>query len=240
MCNAKSYHSKQNAVFNGEELNDKSGINTLFKSGFEYDDWPILIDPSEGIIAAHWEFIAPWLKNWNEVKQSRSKFTTLNAVGERLLESRLYNEAARKRRCLVVVTGFYEWRHYKPEGAKTVAKYPYYITLRQNRPFFMAGVYQPWTDRETGETINTFATVTCAANELMAQVHNSKCRQPTILPEELAKKWLSRDLSDSEITQLAGYQIPASEMIAYPVRKDFRQIPDPLEPCEYLELPPIL
>jgi putative SOS response-associated peptidase YedK len=44
----------------------------------------------------------------------------------------------------------------------------------------MAGIWQPWTDKATGEYVETFSIVTTKANKLMEQVHNSKTRMPTI------------------------------------------------------------
>lgn len=60
----------------------------------------------------------------------------------------------------------------------------------------MAGIWQPWVDKETGESIDTFAIVTTKANELMSVIHNSKIWMPTILPEDLAWKWIMEDISE--------------------------------------------
>lgn len=146
---------------------------------------------------AHWELIPFWYKNMNEVKEGRKKYTTLNAQGEKLLASKIYKEAALERRCLVLSSGFYEWRHYK-----NVA-YPYHIKVKDSDLFFMAGIWQGWTDRQTGEYLDTFAIVTTAANSLMTQVHNKKKRMPTIFSREAAEAWMSPDISEKEIIKLA-------------------------------------
>lgn len=137
-------------------------------------------------------------------------------------------------------SGFYEWRHYKPAGAKKDIAYPYYISLPGKDYFYMAGIYQRWTDKETGETMNTFAIVTAPSNEFMTQIHNKKKRQPTILPEQLAHDWLFKELNEEEIKKLASHQIPACDMVAHTIRKDFREALNPQEPFEYSELPPIV
>jgi putative SOS response-associated peptidase YedK len=85
----------------------------------------------------------------------------------------------------------------------------------------MAGIYQPWTDQETGVTINTFSMVTTEANTLMKQIHNSKERMPTILPGDLAEAWLYRDLKDQEILDIANYQVASSDMVATLLYKIF-------------------
>lgn len=174
----------------------------------------------------------------------RPPLTTLNAIGEELLlPGKMYREAALKRRCLFLSSsGFYEWRHVFPMGKKgqplkTAVKYPYHIRLKGEQEYFLiAGIWQPWTDRETGETIDTCALITTKANKLMQQVHNSKMRMPCILTEELAGEWISDGLTEERITEIATYQIPAEEMEAYTIQKDFKTALDPTERYEYEDL----
>ncbi len=214
-------------------------FESLVRSGFDYDHWPIISrkDDKLTLEAAHWELIPYWYTARKQVEEARKKYTTLNAVGEKLLESRIYKEPALKRRCLVLSSGFYEWRHHKPSWATKEAAYPYYVTLKDQALFFMAGVWQPWTDKETGEHIETFALVTTEANSLMAQIHNKKKRMPTILTKELAKEWMQKDLDEERIAEIATFQIPPSRMQAYTIRKDFRARIDPREVEQYEDLP---
>lgn len=214
------------------------------QSGFDYSDWPI-VKPIEGkrdieVVMAHWEFVAPWCKNLGEVQMGRKKYTTLNATGEKLLSSKLYRDAALSRRCLVLSTGFYEWRHILHEGDKKETAYPYYITLAGRDYFYMAGIWQPWTDKSTGETFDTFAIVTTEANDIMAQIHNTKKRMPVILNEELASQWIFDDLDEKGIAKLASTQYDSEEMVVWPVAKDFRRATDPDTQFDYAELPPLL
>ena len=216
------------------------------RSGFDWSDWPIIKPILHGqwdFEMAHWEFIAPWIKTAEALKESRKKFTTLNATSERLFESKMFKDAAIKRRCLVLSTGFYEWRHYKPEGEKKPLTYPYHITVdspEQENLFFMAGIYQPWVDTETGEIKDSFAIVTTVANSLMEQVHNVKKRMPTILPKELAEEWISEGLPEQRISEIAAYQFPSDKMKAWTIRKDFRVSDDPREEYHYDELPELV
>jgi putative SOS response-associated peptidase YedK len=218
-------------------------LSRPLQSGFDYSDCPIIKPVGNNdieIVNAHWEFIAPWCKNWAEVETGRKQYTTLNAAGEKLFESRLYKDAALKRRCLVLSSGFYEWRHIKYEGDKKITTYPYYISMADREYFFMAGIWQPWTDRETGETIDTFAIVTTAANDLMSQIHNTKKRMPVILSEEQAHNWIFGDLDKDEVTKLAATQADSENMVAWPVAKDVRTAKDPMQEVDYPELPPLL
>ncbi len=185
---------------------------------------------------AHWEFIPPWIKDEAALKEARKKIPWLNAKSETLLESKMWRPAALKRRCLVLATHFYEWRHYKPDGATKEQAYPYFIRTTSDY-FYMAGIWNPWVNKDTGETIDTFAIVTTAANDLMEVIHNKKKRQPTILPEDLAYRWIMEDLSEEEIQRIATYQFPTDEMDAYTIAKDFKTVGNPSKPFTYKELP---
>jgi putative SOS response-associated peptidase YedK len=217
-------------------------INKPLQSGFEYGKWPIIKSTTQDftIELGHWELIAPWVKTIQEAQAGREKFNTLNATAERLLESKLFKPAVLNHRCLVLSTGFYEWRHYKPVGAKKEMAYPYYISIKEQPLFYMAGIYQPWTDKETGETMDTFSIVTTKANGLMEQIHNKKKRMPTILSEMQAAEWISPNLSEAKLTELASSAIDESIMSAYTINKNFRTIDDPINPYLYDELPMII
>lgn len=243
-------------------------LNKPLHIGFDYSNTPVLkrIEGKEDfdIIEMEWGFLPepnkwPFIKTREDAlrmrhgyKDPNGKFTppitTLNAVSEEmLLPNKMYRDAALKRRCLVLSTGFYEWRHVFPKNKKTGAplktavKYPYRIKVKDREYFFMAGIWQPWKDTETGEYVETLAIVTTAANSLMKQVHNSKERMPTILSEDLAWEWLFGDLPENRIKEIGQYQYPADEMEVYTLPKDFREALDPTEPYEYsaVDLPPL-
>lgn len=213
-------------------------INRPLQSGFEYGNWTIIKPTNDGydLELAHWELIAPWVKNSFEVMKGREKFNTLNATAERLLESKLFKQPALKRRCLVLSSGFYEWRHYTPEGSKKDIAYPYYITVKEPPYFLMAGIYQPWVDVESGEMMNTFSIVTTKANHLMEQIHNKKKRMPTILNEQQASLWISPNISEQQIMQLASTQIDDHLLNAHTIKKDFRTAENPKQDYDYPEL----
>lgn len=213
----------------------------IMKDGFRYSNSAIIRATADKhnieVVPAHWEFIPPWIKTMEEVKEARKKFTTLNATAEKLLESKMYREAALKRRCLVLASHFYEWRHYKPEGEKKELAYPYVVQLKDADYFFMAGLWQTWTDRSSGETMDCFTIVTTEANEFMQQVHNKKKRMPVMLPEDLAWEWIMDELPEERIKQIAAYQINPLRMHAYTIQKNFKRAENPLEAFTYPELP---
>ena len=229
--------------------------------GFDYSQNAVLKPNPEkndfDIVQMEWGFIPHYLKTREDVFKMRNGYKddkgkyhppilTLNAVCEELLlPGKIYKEAALKRRCLVFSSGFYEWRHVYPLNKrtglplKTANKYPYYITLKDRNYFFMAGIWQPWTDKNTGEHVESFAIVTTKANELMAQVHNSKKRMPTILNDDLAYEWIFGDLNEKIILEIAATQFPAEKMQARTIAKDFREAPEPTKEFKYEDLPPL-
>ena len=123
----------------------------------------------------------------------------MNAKGESLFERKIFKDVIQNKRCLVLCSGFFEWRHKKTEGKKKTEKYPFYVTLKNNEMFVFGGVWDSFTDYETGEIYNTFSIITTEANDIMEIVHNSKKRMPLIIDPDKAMDWLKPDLSINEI-----------------------------------------
>ena len=108
----------------------------------------------------------------------------INARAETVAEKPSFRAAYRHRRCLVLADGFYEW---KKEGD---VKVPYFISLASGEPFAFAGLWETWTGKETGETIQSATLITTAANEYMSSVHH---RMPVVLQTATANRWLAGD-----------------------------------------------
>lgn len=227
--------------------------------GFDYSTNAVLKPMADkedfDIVQMEWGFIPHYLKTREDVFKMRNGYKdpsggfrppilTLNAVCEELLlPGKIYRDATLKRRCLVLSTGFFEWRHIQRvnkrtgQPNKTADKYPYYISVKDKGYFFMAGIWQSWTDKVTGEYVESFAIVTTKANKLMEQVHNSKKRMPTILNEDLAYEWMFGNLDEKRILEIATTQFPADQMLACAIAKDFRNVLEPATPFEYEDVP---
>lgn len=133
----------------------------------------------------------------------------INARAETILEKPLFRQAVRKRRCLVLADGFYEWK------ALGRQKQPYYIHRKDRAPFAIAGIYE-------NETV---ALLTTQANTLIAQVH---ARMPVILSEENYNDWLNPMFDPAQISALLQPAFSESWTL-YPVsstvnRPDFDNI----------------
>ena len=113
----------------------------------------------------------------------------INARAETVAEKPSYRNAYKHRRCLVLADGFYEWRR---DGD---VKSPHFISLASGEPFGLAAIWEDWTDKETGESLQTTSLITTAANDFMAPLHH---RMPVILEASTASEWLagSNDLLD--------------------------------------------
>jgi len=132
----------------------------------------------------------------------------INARAETLAEKPSFRNAFRKRRCLVVADGFYEW---KRSGE---IKKPVYIKLKSGRPFGFAGLYETWTSPD-GEEVTTCTIITTEPNELMKPIHN---RMPVIVPKDKEDIWLHPDSYEEELTELLK-PYPADLMEAYEVSR---------------------
>jgi putative SOS response-associated peptidase YedK len=212
-------------------------VNRPMQDGFDYEPWPIIRNSfttgAQKMEMAHWEFIPFWINNLGELEKAREKTTTLNARGETLLTSRMYKQAALNRRCLLLSSGFYEWRWYRGNA------YPYFVQVKNKDLFYLAGIWQGWTDKQSGEKMTTFALVTTKANELIAKVHNKKKRMPVILTDELKEEWMQKDLAEDRIKAIATFRFPSEGLEAWTIRKDFREQTDPQEYYHYGNLPEI-
>ena len=105
----------------------------------------------------------------------------INARAETVAEKPSFRAAFRKHRCLVVATGFYEWR--KVDSRKI----PVYIHMKDNSPFGFAGLYSDWRAPDGG-SVRTCTIITTEPNELLAPIHN---RMPAIIPREARELWLN-------------------------------------------------
>jgi putative SOS response-associated peptidase YedK len=242
-----------------KQLSQYDFLNKDLQIGFDYSTNAVLKRYPDredfDIVPMEWGFIPHYLRTREDVQKMRNGYydkdknyrppiITLNAVCEELLApGKIYRDAALHRRCLVLSSGFFEWRHVYPLNKRTgqpikkAVTYPYHINLKNRSYFYMAGIWQPWTDKETGEYVESFAIVTTKANKLMEQIHNTKKRMPTILNDDLAYEWLFGNLTEQRILDIASTQCPSEGMQACTIAKDFREALEPTKEFAYDDLP---
>jgi len=148
-----------------------------------------------------WGLVPFWAK---DIKVG---FSNINAKAEGIETKPAFREALQRRRCLVPVDNFYEWKKLGEQ------KQPYAVALADRRLMALAGFWENWRS-PAGERIRSFAIVTTTPNELCAELHN---RMPVILPPEVWPEWLGEQpASPARLkTLLAPYA--AAQMVAWPV-----------------------
>ncbi len=144
-----------------------------------------------------WGLIPSWAKD----PEIGSRL--INARAETLAEKPSFRTALRRRRCLIVADGFYEWR--KDDGGKT----PFYIYLRSQQPFAFAGLWDVWQAPDGG-VIPTCTIITTGPNSLLAALHD---RMPVILPPDAYAHWLDPALQTPADVASLLISFPAAEMM---------------------------
>lgn len=115
-------------------------------------------------------------------------YTTINARAETLVERPAFREAFRRRRCLVVADGFYEWQR-RPGGGRRA----FWITRTDGAPFAFAGL---WAQRDGARRC---AIVTTTPAPALSHVHD---RMPVILPPDAEEPWLHGGVSSEALRDL--------------------------------------
>jgi putative SOS response-associated peptidase YedK len=133
-------------------------------------------DPAARRLALlYWGLVPSWAKD----RGIGAKLN--NARGETLREKPSFRNAYKRRRCLVLADGYYEWQR------TTAAKQPYYIQLSSLEPFAMAGLWEAWRDPANGEPLESCTLVTTSPVASIAHIHD---RMPVILAPAHYAEWL--------------------------------------------------
>ena len=203
-------------------------------SGFTHPEWPVITcDYPNEFQLLNWGLIPSWTPSLALSKQFA--LNNLNCKSETIFDKPSFSDSIKKQRCLVPVTGFFEWRSLNKN------KYPYHIHLKHEEIFCLGGIYDEWVNKPTGEIKKTFSIVTTEANPLMAKIHNVKLRMPLILTKDNWQQWLNTNLHESDIKKLMQ---PLNEdlMTAYTISKRITSRTEnpnsveTLQPFEYPEL----
>lgn len=163
----------------------------FYAQGFAFPNWRIITADAE-IQSMKWGLIPSWFKG---VDSNDIASMTLNAKIETAHDKASFKHLIDSKRCIIPSTGFFEWKTIGKE------KVPYFIYPNDDSVFSMAGIYDTWVHPSSGSIQNTFSMLTCTANPLMAEIHNTKKRMPVILSKDQEENWLQGNLN-SEILEL--------------------------------------
>jgi len=168
------------------------------ETGFSFRRGPVITTEAAGEFQLYrWGFVPFWVKSEFAANDLRKR--TLNCISEEMYEKPSFRDAVKSgRRCLIPCTGFFEWRH--AEGGKET--YPYFIHLKDQEVFSLAGLYSSWKDKVNGKELFTYTVLTTAANRIMGQIHNTKKRMPVIIAQDNEQDWLNPSLDKHEVNAL--------------------------------------
>ena len=151
-------------------------------SGFVFPEWRVITEAPE-IQQMKWGLIPSWFKGSNTVEFASK---TLNARSETVYEKPSFKNSIGHRHCVIPSTGFYE---YQTNGKE---KKPFFVFPKTDELFHIAGIYDIYQDPFSGELVKGFSMLTCEANEMMAEIHNSKKRMPIMLGADKVDDWVNR------------------------------------------------
>lgn len=129
------------------------------------------------------------IPSWSKDKKAASHM--INARSETVAEKPSFRHAIRKNRCIIPVSGFYEWSRLSGE------KHPHFIHMADNSPMPLAGIWEHWKSPE-GEVVESFSILTTAANKLISTLHD---RMPVILHPKAFSLWLDRGMNDAHVLE---------------------------------------
>ena len=167
------------------------------------------IDGNERTISfLHWGLIPSWSK------EAKPHYSMINARAETVANKPAFRAAFKRRRCLIPVSGFYEWH---PEDKY---KQPYVITMKHQAEhdavlFSLAGLWEHW-EGEDGKVIESCSIIVTDANAVLKPIHD---RMPVILDPENYTPWLDPDNHDTDKLTALLKPYPATQMTAYSVSR---------------------
>ncbi len=171
----------------------------------------------EELVMARWGLIPSWAKD------PSVGVRMINARAESVEEKPSFKAPFEQRRCLVLATGFYEWKAIN-SGSRAI-KQPYYFFHEGNELMTFAGLWEVWTDprprpkasEDIGPAVVTsFTILTTEPNDLLADYHD---RMPVIIAPKNRTKWLSPKTEKQHLLELCK-PYPAGSMGAYPVSRN--------------------
>ncbi|RJP78610.1 MAG: SOS response-associated peptidase [Desulfobacteraceae bacterium] len=158
----------------------------------------------------HWGLVPFWAKD----KAIGNKL--INARSETAAIKPSFRDAFKKRRCLILADGYYEWK-----GEKG-AKQPYFITLPDGSPFVFAGLWETWDNQGQNDTVYKSCTIlTTEASASIREIHH---RMPVVLEPNVYEAWLDPDKQNVDELQAFFTTDIIRDFINWPVSKDVNMV----------------
>lgn len=183
-------------IFAAEPLADELGARYNVAPT---DDAYVIVERVDrrAVTAYRWGLVPHWS---TDLKTGSRMF---NARAETLTTSPAFRAAFQRRRCVVPVDSFYEW---KRAGA---VRQPYRVVRADGRPLALAGLWAGWHDPASDTVRRTFTIVTTTPNAAIADLHD---RMPVVIRDDDWDAWLGTDPATSDPGRLLAMLQPTDEV----------------------------
>jgi putative SOS response-associated peptidase YedK len=156
------------------------------------------------LVKFHWGLVPFWAKDTSIGNRM------INARSETVAEKPSFRNAFKKRRCLILADGFYEWKGEKGR------KQPLFITPPDRKPFAFAGLWETWNNQDKDTVYKSCTIITTAASESMRDIHH---RMPVILKPPAYESWLDPENQDAAALNRILQKEIVTELVGHPVSK---------------------
>lgn len=156
----------------------------------------IIHDDKNRLVSFRWGLIPSWAKDPSIGNKM------FNARAETIAEKPSFRDAFKKRRCLIIADGFYEWQKLE-KGTR-----PFYISLKSGEPFGFAGLYETWMS-PGNKPVDTCTIVTTEPNTLIKPIHD---RMPVIVKKDKESLWIDLGVQDKKELMPILKPYPSEEM----------------------------
>lgn len=149
------------------------------------DDAGVIL-PKEGRLAyerMRWALVPRW---WSKSLKESMKLASFNARAETVRTKPFFRDAFKTNRCLMPVSGYYEWNWKDPNDKKEKPQ-PWYFTRRDGNVMTIAALWETWHDRAENRTIRSCSMVITEPNKFVAEVHD---RMPVVLEPSQFDQWM--------------------------------------------------
>ncbi len=172
-------------------------------------------------VRLRWGLVPYW---WS--KPLKQVPATFNARSDTVATKPMFRDAFKRRRCVIPMSGFYEWRQ-MADG-----KQPFFISADEAPMLSVAGLWDNWKNRETGETIRSCTMIVSEANPFMSEIHD---RMPVFLGQETLHPWLEGNADTETLLPASGAHLrawPVSRRVnSSKADKDDRALIERIEPA---------
>jgi putative SOS response-associated peptidase YedK len=207
MCGRYAFFSPAEAVRRVFELDESPSLEPRYNVAPTQDVATVRAgeEGRRSFAMLHWGLVPKW------AKERAIGNRMINARGETLDEKPAFRDAFRKRRCLVLADGWYEWQ------AAAGGKQPWFVRRRDAQPLAFAGLWERWKDPADGSTLESCTIVTTGASESIRKIHE---RMPVVLDAADWDRWLDTAFSDTG--KLAELLVPfdPKALEAWPVGRE--------------------